>query len=62
MRVAGSSVGERGEIEQRVERRVPAADDEHATAGVAGTLGAKDVRNAVEHVRSRRLFTNRAHA
>jgi hypothetical protein len=38
-------IGQLGELEQRVERRVPATDDGHTFARMALPVGAKDVRD-----------------
>ena len=40
-------LAQRDEVDERVEGRVPGADDEHALAGVAVAVGAEDVRDAV---------------
>ena len=50
------------ELEQRVERGVAAADDEHAAAGVAAPLGAEHVGNAVEDAVAGGGLADRAHA
>ena len=52
----GLGVAQRDEVEDRVERRVAAADDEHAPAGVALAGAPEDVRDAVgDPVRVRAL-------
>ena len=59
---ASGLVGERGELEQSVERRVSTTDYGGAFTCIALSVGAEDVRDAIEDVRGGRGFAKRGQA